>query len=430
MKTTLGAAAAAGDKGLRLTSPLGYRVGQTLVIGTGADEESVTIERVPSPPPQQGHNIFISTALIRAHVAGPATPVSNPRPFISAAAARSLKALLRQAADQAAAGQKPVAVATLHRFNAAVAAQVAAAEKAVERNALTSAGKALIDELQGKTVVAGGLGLMGIPGVPIIRIFTDPTVPVKNPNATYKVLVNGQTFGFRHEHIPDTEAMIQKLGLANGFDVEIWDKPGSLSPGRPLPPGVSLETSPFLDLKKLKEYKTIVFDSSVGRDNQASLNPTEFAIFQEYMRQGGGFVAIHGGVDAYQNVPWYVDLVGGGFSGHGGNAAGIMPDCGSCGEVELVVDDPNHPATEHMPERFPTHDELYNTSRNPVELGIVHPLVLCTIEAVTRPRCPSSARSSHRLPTRNSAGTLRALVRRRVRPSPGSAPRDRNSSPG
>ena len=374
LKTTLGAAA--GDKGLRLTSPLGYRVGQTLVIGAGADEESVTIERVPSPPPQQGHNIFVGTALVRAHEAGAATPVSNPRPFISGATGRSLKALLEQATDQAAAGQKTVAAATLGRFNVAVAAQVAAAEKTVEREALTSAGKALIDELHGKTVVAGGLGLMGIPGVPIIRVFTDPTVPVKNPNATYKVLVNGQTFGFRHEHIPDTEAMIQKLGLANGFDVEIWHKPGSLSPGRPLPPGVSLETSPFLDLEKLKEYKTTVFDSSVGRDNQASLNPTEFAIFQEYMRQGGGFVAIHGGVDAYQNVPWYVDLVGGGFSGHGGNAAGIMPECGSCGEVELIVDDPDHPATEHLPERFPIHDELYNTSRNPVELGIVHPLVL------------------------------------------------------
>ena len=29
--------------------------------------------------------------------------------------------------------------------------------------------------------------------------------------------------GFRHQSIVDTEAMFQKLGAENGFDVDIWD---------------------------------------------------------------------------------------------------------------------------------------------------------------------------------------------------------------
>jgi hypothetical protein len=75
-------------------------------------------------------------------------------------------------------------------------------------------------------------------------------------------------------------------------------------------------------------------------------------------------------------VPWYGDLDGGGFSGHGGNAMGIVPDCMSCGEVEVDVADKSHPAMETLLKKFPIHDELYNTSRNPVELDLVHPLLL------------------------------------------------------
>lgn len=123
----------------------------------------------------------------------------------------------------------------------------------------------------------------------MIRIFDDPTPPVRIPNAAYKVLVNGQTKGFRHEHVPDTEALVQKLGAANGFDVDIWDNPaGPGSPGRAIPVGVTLKTSPFLDLNTLKQYRTIVFDSTVGRDPQASLNAAEFANLQAYIRGGGG----------------------------------------------------------------------------------------------------------------------------------------------
>jgi type 1 glutamine amidotransferase len=193
------------------------------------------------------------------------------------------------------------------------------------------------------------------------------------------VLVNGQTNGFRHEHVPDTEAMIQKLGAEHDFDVDIWDNPsGPGNPGRAIPKGITLTTSPFLDINTLKQYKTLVFDSTVGRFPQGSLNEQEFANLQQYIRGGGGIVFIHGGIDAYQDVPWYVDLDGGGFSGHGGNAMGIVPDCMSCGEVEMVVDDRSHPAMESLPKKFAIHDELYNTNRNPVEMGIVHPLLMET----------------------------------------------------
>jgi type 1 glutamine amidotransferase len=203
------------------------------------------------------------------------------------------------------------------------------------------------------------------------------------------VFVNARTGAgqFRHEAVVDIAAMIQKLGQDNGFDVDIWDPTGGgTSPGRAAPAGVSLTTSPFADLATLKQYRTVVFDSTVGRNNAAgvggSLSPAEFANLQAYIRDGGGFVAIHGATDAYQTDPswstidWYMNLVGGGFTDHGSNSAGgIQPDCGACGVVEIQNADPGHPATANLPEAMPIIDELYNTNRNPVEMGIVHPLV-------------------------------------------------------
>jgi type 1 glutamine amidotransferase len=371
--TTLARDAAAGDKGLNLAQPLGFRAGQTLIIGSGATQETATIATVASPP-GQGPHITLTAGLKMAHAAGDGTPVSNPRPVVPLAVATSLRATLKKAADQSAAGTKPAAIATLKQFSAA-----APAANAEAKAALTSAANSLIDDLNGKPVQVSGLGVTTAPAAPMLRIFTDPTPPVRNPNAKYKVLVNGQTNGFRHEHVPDTEAMIQKLGAAHDFDVDIWDNPTAPgSPGRAIPKGITLTTSPFLDLNTLRQYKTLVFDSTVGRFPQGSLNEQEFANLQAYIRGGGGIVFIHGGIDAYQDVPWYVDLDGGGFSGHGGNAMGIVPDCMSCGEVEMVVDDKTHPAMETLPKKFPIHDELYNTSRNPVELGIVHPLLMET----------------------------------------------------
>jgi type 1 glutamine amidotransferase len=376
--TTLAAPAVVGDTGLRLTQPLGYRAGQVLEIGNGDNKETAMIASVPSPPPpQEGANVKLSSPLKHAHDAGDATPVSNPRPLISDAAAQKLEAILKDASSKASAGQKAAAIASLKQFVAAVQTQVVpATEKADERAALTSAAQTLIDQVNGKQPEIAGLGVTTAPERPMIRIFDDPHPFVHNANASYKILVNGHAGSFRHESIVDVEAMVQDLGAANGFDVDIWDPIGTISPGRQIPPGVSLATSPFLDLDTLKQYKMIVFDSTVGRDPTGSLNPQEFANFKRYIEQGGGFLAIHGGIDAYQDVPWYVDLDGGGFSGHGGNAQGIVPDCMSCGEVQMIVADPSHPATKNLEDRFAIHDELYNTSRNPVELDIVHPLLL------------------------------------------------------
>jgi type 1 glutamine amidotransferase len=394
--TTLSAAASAGATEVRLASYTtagtppalptanGPIVGQPIVLDTGANQEIITVKRHIVPPPAApAPNVVLSAPLEKSHAAGTATnlnnviltapltkahatgaAVANPRPYISAAKANELRTLLADAKTKADGGQTAAAIAALESFK-----QAAAGEPA-----LVSAGQGLIAQLQGTPVDTAGTGITvgaAEDGVQVLRTYYNPMVPVSIPNATYKVLVNGRAGGFRHQSIVDFEWMIQDLGAKNGFDVDVWDPNIGGSPGRQAPPGVSLATSPFLDLNTLKQYKTIVFNSTV----QGTLNGQELANFQEYIRGGGGFVGIHGAIDSMQTVPWYMDLAGAGFTNHGSNQGGILIETESGGHVEFINADPAHTTTATMPARWYDVEEVYNTNRNPAEMGIVHPLV-------------------------------------------------------
>ena len=374
--TTLETAVAAGATEVRLADPLLWWEGKTLRVGSGANAETVAIARVVSPPPREGGNIILAAPLQADYPAGSAAV--EPLPLVPPAAVAQLRSLIEQARSQANSGDAAAAAATLAKFDAAVPTAIGSvAATAKERAALVSAGEALIAQVRNQPPPPmAGLGITTAPARPMIRIFTDPHKPVHNPNAKFKILVNGHAGGFRHEDIVDVEAMIQKLGEANAFDVDIWDPPGTQSPGRHLPPGISLAKSPFLSLATLKQYKLIVGDSAVGRDPEGPLDPQEFANLQAYIRGGGSYLSIHGSDDAFEDVHWYTSLVGSGFSGHGGNASGIEPDCPSCAEVELVNVDPSSPVTKGMGHTIDLSDELYNTSANPVELDLVHPILL------------------------------------------------------
>jgi type 1 glutamine amidotransferase len=407
VNTTMSAAAAAGATSIRLASYTTATTGgpnaptnngpialQPIVLGTGATQEVISVKSHVVPvPAAPAPNVILSSPLLYDHAAGTATTLanvilsapltkahasgsaaSNPRPFVDPAVVANLKTLLAAATAANTAGNAAGAVDALNQFKAAVLAQVTTG---AERAALTSAADSLISQVQGGTVDTSGTGVTvgpADPGDQAIRVFWNPTPFVHNPGATYKILVDGRAGGFRHQAIVDAEAMFQKLGAENGVDVDIYDPNINGSPGRQAPVGVSLATSPFLDLATLSQYKTIVMNSTVGL-NAAGLSFTEFGNLQAFVRAGGGVIAIHGGTDSMQNVPWYMDLVGAGFTNHGSNAGGILIDTESGGHVELVNADPGSTATAAMPDRFFTVDELYNTNRDPVSTGIGHPLV-------------------------------------------------------
>ena len=102
----------------------------------------------------------------------------------------------------------------------------------------------------------------------------------------------------------------------------------------------------------------------------------EQAAFEGYIRNGGGFVAIHGADDSMSQLAASTsDMLGGTFRAHPGNASGFGTDCGSCYWAELINEDNTHPAdAAGLPARFAVADELYQYDRKP--RPYVHPLLL------------------------------------------------------
>lgn len=196
----------------------------------------------------------------------------------------------------------------------------------------------------------------------------------------YRVLVVGETLGFRHSHIDETTHAIIDLGAEHGFTVDVWDPPnnsaGWWGPGSPGQPELTMDSTPFTSSEDLAQYATIVFVSPV--DNTNSLNPAvprllddaEMAAFQGYIRAGGGFVGLHAATDTLHTDDWYTQLLGGGarFANHPQQQTATMQ-----------VENPAHPSMEGVPLEWTRWDEWYNYTLNP--RGNVH--VLMTLDEST-----------------------------------------------
>ncbi|MBP2705019.1 ThuA domain-containing protein [Microbispora sp. RL4-1S] len=265
----------------------------------------------------------------------------------------ALQAKLDQAKALADAGSAKRASQVLHEFVSIANSRI---KPGSARSTLVGDARYLIDQLNGRLAPEPATGLKSEPAEGP-KFIPDPVLaPLPhNPDADYNVLVFSKTTGFRHDHIPHTVAAIQKLGIAHHFNVDVYD---------PQLPTVTLPTSPFLSLDTLKQYDTIVFESNVGHPGPLDAI-TEQPNFEAYMKQGGGYVGIHGAADSFEigTWPWYGDLVGGFFTGHPNGQNGFG-QCGSCIHTEVVTEDNTHPATAHLPARWMTVDELYNFDRN------------------------------------------------------------------
>ncbi|MFF2269221.1 ThuA domain-containing protein [Cellulosimicrobium cellulans] len=191
-------------------------------------------------------------------------------------------------------------------------------------------------------------------------------VPASAAADEYKVLVVGETLGFRHSHIDETTEAVIAIGEERGFTVDVWDPPndsagwwGSGSPGQP---ELTMDSTPFTSAEDLAQYATIIFASPVDGTNDQDparprlLNDSELAALQGYIRDGGGYVGLHAATDTMHAVPWYSELSGGSarFKSHPAQQTATMR-----------VESPGHPSTEMLPAEWTRFDEWYNFTSNP-----------------------------------------------------------------
>jgi cytochrome c len=170
-----------------------------------------------------------------------------------------------------------------------------------------------------------------------------------------RALIYHETTGFRHASIPYAIEQLKAYGDANGID--------------------------FTD-DGLAKYDVVVWLSTVGgvRGDPPLLTDSEWAAFQRYIENGGGYAGIHAGSDCCDESEWYGELLGNQarFHSHPGGLGG-SPGCigdrpgdpnvvghtGSCFQAVVETEDDKHPSTRDLPDRWAISDELYNFKANP-----------------------------------------------------------------
>jgi type 1 glutamine amidotransferase len=147
-----------------------------------------------------------------------------------------------------------------------------------------------------------------------------------------RVLVYTRNFtkdgkGYVHDNIATSVAMLQRLGAEHGFQVE-----------------TSNQTAIFTDAN-LKNYQALIFSNS---NNEAFENDEQRAVFERYVRNGGGFVGIHSATGSERTWPYYWLVIGAKFNRH----PPLQP-------FTIDVLDAKHPAAAHLGATWQWEDEFY-----------------------------------------------------------------------
>ena len=143
-----------------------------------------------------------------------------------------------------------------------------------------------------------------------------------------RVLVFSKTAAYRHASIPTGKLAIMKLGMANHFEVD------------------TTENADAFTAENLKKYAAVIFLSTTGD----VLNDEQQKAFEDYFKNGHGFVGIHAATDTEYGWPWYGDMIGARFLSH--------PNIQN---ARFVIKDKNHLSTKFFTDSVWMHkDELYN----------------------------------------------------------------------
>ncbi|WP_406351117.1 ThuA domain-containing protein [Streptomyces sp. NBC_01635] len=156
--------------------------------------------------------------------------------------------------------------------------------------------------------------------------------PAPAADPAYEVLVFSRTAGFRHSSIDDGIAALRALGTANNFTVDASEDPQVFTTGN------------------LARYEAVVFLSTTGD----VLGTAQQAAFEQYIKEGGGYVGIHAAADTEYDWPFYEGLAGALFHSH--------PAIQS---ATVEVEDRAHDATAHLGTTWQRTDEWYNYRTNP-----------------------------------------------------------------
>lgn len=177
-----------------------------------------------------------------------------------------------------------------------------------------------------------------------------------------RVLIYTRTAGYRHDSIPAAIAAVRELAADAGLAADATEDPQEFS-------GLNLS-----------RYTVVAFVSTSGE----VLTDDGRAALADWVRDGGGFVGVHGAATTEPAWDFFRDLIGGArFTRH----PELQP-------AVVTLEDQRHPATAHLPGQWPFVDEWYEFDANPRgtvrvlasvdertysegRMGADHPLIWC-----------------------------------------------------
>ncbi|WP_018930474.1 ThuA domain-containing protein [Gracilibacillus lacisalsi] len=142
----------------------------------------------------------------------------------------------------------------------------------------------------------------------------------------HKLLVVTHTAGYRHASIEDIKDVMPEWGEENGFEVTFVDGTDQAREG-------DLSLDEAFTPEFLADYDAIMFGNTTmnfGTEEQRE------AII-DFVENGGGFIGAHAAIDTGYDWPEYGEMVGAYFDSHPWTQ-----------EVNFLVEDSEHPATEHL----------------------------------------------------------------------------------
>lgn len=145
-----------------------------------------------------------------------------------------------------------------------------------------------------------------------------------------RLLVVTVTKGYHHESIPKLTKRIEGLGRESGlFTVDVA--------------GTDAELAAKTTAEALKAYDGVVFNNTTG-----DLPLADREAFLAWIGSGKALVGIHAAADTFHAWPAFIALLGAEFDYHRDQA-----------KVQVLVDDPKHPATEGLAAPIELFDEIY-----------------------------------------------------------------------
>jgi type 1 glutamine amidotransferase len=141
------------------------------------------------------------------------------------------------------------------------------------------------------------------------------------------------TAGFRHDSIPTARQVMAAMAASAGFSVNATD---DLS---------------LINADTLRNYDVVMFALTSG---ELPFSAAQKSALLDFVSSGHGFIGIHSATDTLYEWADYGRLVGAYFKEHPWTQQG-----------SVVVENPSHPASGGLAERFSITEEFYTFQDNP-----------------------------------------------------------------